>query len=67
MKKVTSLLMAFLALFAFSGGVVVAQEQSVTIALMEQNDSGQSGTATLTLSEDPHHHHGRDQPVERDR
>jgi len=52
MKKVTSLVMAFLALFAFSGGVVVAQEQSVTIALMEQNDSGQSGTATLTLSED---------------
>jgi LPXTG-motif cell wall-anchored protein len=52
MKKVTSLVMVFLALFAFSGGVVVAQDQTVTIAMMEQNDSGQSGTATLSLNED---------------
>jgi hypothetical protein len=52
MKKVTSILMAFLALLAFSGGSVAAQEQVVTIGIMEQNGSGQEGTATLTLSED---------------
>lgn len=52
MKKFASVAMAFLALFAFSGGSVFAQSQTLTIGMMEQNDSGQSGTATLTLSED---------------
>jgi len=51
-KKVITIAMALLALLAFSGGSVFAQEQTVTIAILEQNGSGQSGTATLTLSAD---------------
>lgn len=51
-RKVVSIVAALLALLAFSGGSVFAQEQTVTIALMEQNGSGQNGTATLTLSAD---------------
>jgi LPXTG-motif cell wall-anchored protein len=52
MRKIASVAMALLALLAFSGGSALADHQTSTIALMEQNNSGQSGTATFTLSED---------------
>lgn len=52
MRKMASLAMAVLALLSFSGGSVLADHQTSTITLMEQNNSGQSGTATFTLSED---------------
>ncbi len=52
MKKFASFAMAFLALLAFTGGSVFAQSQTITIAMTEENNSGQSGTATLTLSDD---------------
>jgi hypothetical protein len=51
MKKVAPIIMAFLALLAFSGGSVFAEDM-ISVAMMEQNGSGQSGTATLTLSDD---------------
>ena len=52
MKKVVSFAMALAVLLALSGGTVFADHESATIALMEQNNSGQSGTATLTVSDD---------------
>jgi LPXTG-motif cell wall-anchored protein len=39
-------------LLSLSGGVVLADHHQTTVVLMEQNNSGQSGTATFTLSED---------------
>jgi hypothetical protein len=52
MRKMASLAMALLALLAFSGGSALADHSVTTVTLMEQNDSGQSGTATFSLSED---------------
>jgi len=52
MRKIASLAMALLALLAFSGGSVLADHETNTIVMMEQNNSGQSGTATFTLSDD---------------
>ncbi|HYP40341.1 MAG TPA: CHRD domain-containing protein [Chloroflexia bacterium] len=52
MRKFASLAMALLALLAFSGGSARAYQQINSITLMEQNNSGQSGTATFTLSDD---------------
>jgi hypothetical protein len=51
MRKI-QMLVALLALLAFSGSSVLAAEESNTIQLVEQNNSGQSGTASFTLSED---------------
>ena len=52
MRKFASVAMAFLALLAFSGGSVLADHSTTVTVMMEQNNSGQSGTATQTLSED---------------
>lgn len=52
MRKFASLAMALLALLAFSGGSARAYQQTTAIILMEQNNSGQSGTATFTISDD---------------
>jgi hypothetical protein len=43
---------ALLALLALSGGAVLAYQESTMVTLNEQNNSGQSGTATFTLSPD---------------
>jgi len=54
MRKI-QILVALLALLTFSGSTAWAQladEESNTIQLVEQNNSGQSGTASFTLSED---------------
>jgi hypothetical protein len=51
MRKFVPVALALLALLTFSGGSVLAQGESSTIVLMEQNNSGQSGTATFTLSD----------------
>lgn len=52
MRKIASLAMAILALLAFSGGPALAQAETTVHALNEQNNSGQSGTVTFSLSED---------------
>jgi hypothetical protein len=52
MKKVAPIIMALLALLAFSGGSVFADHEMITVDMMEQNGSGQTGVATLTLSDD---------------
>lgn len=52
MGKFASVAIALLALLAFSGGSVRAYQQTTAITLMEQNNSGQSGTATFTIDED---------------
>ncbi len=41
-----------LALLSFSDRAALAQQESNSIPLLEQNNSGQSGTATFTYSED---------------
>ncbi len=52
MRKLATLAMALLALMTFTGGPVLAQTQPTVTKLLEQNNSGQSGTATFTLSDD---------------
>jgi hypothetical protein len=52
MRKIASAAMALLTLLAFSGGSALADHSTTIMALMEQNNSGQSGTATFILSED---------------
>jgi VCBS repeat-containing protein len=52
MKRTTPVVLGLLVLLVVSGGVVFAQEDSATIGLHEQNNSGQSGTAKITISED---------------
>jgi len=52
MKRTTPVVLGLLVLLVLSGGIVFAQESSATIALHEQNNSGQSGTAKITISED---------------
>lgn len=52
MRKFASLAMALLALMTFTGGSVFARSQTTVIKMMEQNNSGQSGTATFYLSDD---------------
>ena len=52
MRKIASLAMVLLALFALAGGTVLAQAETTVHALNEQNNSGQSGTVTFTSSED---------------
>jgi hypothetical protein len=52
MKRTTPVVLGLLVLLVVSGGVVFAQESSATIGLHEQNNSGQSGTAKITISED---------------
>ncbi len=48
MKKVAVLVLAALALLAFSGALAYADNGTVTLQLNEQNNSGQSGTAVVT-------------------
>lgn len=52
MRKFVSVAMALLALLTFSGGSALADHSTTITTLHEQNNSGQSGTATQTLSED---------------
>ena len=52
MRKFASLAMALLALLTFTGGSVLADHATTITTLEEQNNSGQSGTATQTISED---------------
>ena len=53
MKKAASIAVALLALLALSGGPVFAYQEMIELAVLsEQNNSGQSGSATLTRSAD---------------
>ena len=53
MKKLAILVVAVLALVALGGvRATYAQGETVTVNLMEQNGSGQNGTATLTANGD---------------
>src|SRR5688500_12557657 len=52
MKKVVTVAVALLGLLALSGGTALADHEKAMVVLMEQNNSGQSGTATFTLSDD---------------
>jgi LPXTG-motif cell wall-anchored protein len=52
MKKVVTIAMALLGLLGLSGGTVLADHEKTMVVLMEQNNSGQSGTAIFTLSDD---------------
>ena len=47
MKKLITLALAMVALFALAGTSAWAQGSSVTVTLDQQNNSGQSGTAVL--------------------
>jgi hypothetical protein len=51
-KKVVSGIFASLLLFCLAGGAALAQQEQTMVVLNEQNNSGQSGTATFTLSDD---------------
>lgn len=48
MKKIILLAVVALSVFAFSGSGTYAQANSVTVNLGAENNSGQTGTATLT-------------------
>lgn len=50
--QVLAVLVALLALLGLSGRGALAAGETDTIQLLEQNNSGQSGTATFTYSED---------------
>jgi hypothetical protein len=53
MKKAASIAFALLAILALSGGPVLAYQETIELAVIsEQNNSGQSGSATLTRSAD---------------
>ncbi|MDQ6693037.1 MAG: hypothetical protein M3014_01250 [Chloroflexota bacterium] len=48
MKKIALLVLAAMAIFAFTGSGTYAQSNSTTVTLNAQNGSGQDGTATIT-------------------